>query len=305
MLVRSFKFVLRRGVMQKGDWCIIGAGTAWSFLGIFIKTLSGYGFSSMQIVSMRATIAAFLLVLIFLFTNIQAFKIKIKDIWLFVGMALFSILISNGCSFAAMQESGITVAIILLYTSPVFVTLMAAVFFKEKLTKLKMFSLFLALLGCVLVSGYGQNSADMSISFVGLMLGLASAFGYAMYSILGRVAIDRGYSGMTIVLYTFVFAASGGWLLIDQSAIYDLLVSWEVGVIAIALSVVSTIVPYFLYSRGLATVEASKASIMACVEPAIAIFWGVVIYSEPFTMPIATGIFTIFCAILLLNYKKA
>ena len=163
--------------MHTGDWYIIGAGATWSFLGIFIKLLTVWGFTPIQIVSIRATIAAFLLSIIFLFINKQVFKVKLKDLWLFVGMALFSILISNSCSFAAMHESGITIAIILLYTSPVFVTLMAAFFFKEPLNARKIIALGLALLGCVLVSGFGHSDNTSQMTFTGLVLGLTSAFG--------------------------------------------------------------------------------------------------------------------------------
>lgn len=291
--------------MPVGYIYIMGAGLAWSFLGIYIKLLAAVGFESMQIVSLRATLAAVILTALLAFWRGTAlFRIKLRDWWLFAGMAIFSILISNGCSFAAMQESGITVAIILLYTSPVFVTVMAAIFFGEPLTGQKVAALLLALLGCAFVSGAGQDTGG-NVSLLGVGLGLASAFGYALYSIFGRIALNRGYKPLTLVLYTFIIAGSMSWLFADIKQAVLLVRDLRTLLLVLGLSVLSTILPYFLYGKGLETVEASKASILACVEPAMAIVFGVMIFSEPFTISIAIGILAIFGAVMLLNSKKA
>ena len=276
---------------------------AWSMLGIFINGLYASGFVPMQVVSVRATMAALILAVSLAFLKPDLLRIKLRDLWMFVGMGLFSIIISNYASFSAFKEVGISVGIILLYTSPVFVTLMAALIFKESLTKRKLLALVLALIGCALVSGIGQPGSVGKVNLYGLLLGLLSAFGYALYSILGIYAIRAKYHPLTITVYTFISAAVCGWLLTDQATVFRLVVSAKIVFMILGISVLCSILPYFLYAKGLESVEASKASILVCVEPAMAIVFGVTLFNEPFTFSMGLGVSAILGAILLLNEK--
>ena len=276
---------------------------AWSMLGIFINGLYASGFVPMQVVSVRATMAALILAVSLAFLKPDLLRIKLRDLWMFVGMGLFSIIISNYASFSAFKEVGISVGIILLYTSPVFVTLMAALIFKESLTKRKLLALVLALIGCALVSGIGQLGSVGKVNLYGLLLGLLSAFGYALYSILGIYAIRAKYHPLTITVYTFISAAVCGWLLTDQATVFRLVVSAKIVFMILGISVLCSILPYFLYAKGLESVEASKASILVCVEPAMAIVFGVTLFNEPFTFSVGMGVSAILGAILLLNEK--
>lgn len=290
--------------MQTGYFYILGAGFAWSMLGIFINGLYSYGFVPMQIVSVRATVAAVVLTIALLFFKADLLKIKLRDLWLFIGTGLFSIIISNYASFTAFKEVGISVGIILLYTSPVFVTLMAALIFKEPLTKRKVMALVMALIGCALVSGIAQPGSVGKVNFNGLLMGLLSAFGYALYSILGIFAIRAKYHPLTITVYTFISAAVCGWFLTSPVQIVQQVVSIRILLLILGISVLCSIVPYFLYAKGLESVEASKASILVCVEPAMAIVFGVTLYNEPFTFFMGLGVSAILGAILLLNDNK-
>lgn len=293
-----------RGIMQLGYFYILGAGLAWGMLGIFIKGLYAYNFEPMQIVSARATLAAGILALVLAFVKPELLKVKLRDLWMFIGTGVFSIVMSNYASFSSLKEVGISVAIVLLYTSPVFVTLMAAVIFKEPLTKRKLVALLLALIGCALVSGLGQSDSVGRVNMFGLTMGLLSAFGYALYSIFGVYAVRAGYHPITITVYTFITAAVCSWLLTNPIAIVEKIVSIKAFLFIAAIAVLCSIAPYFLYAKGLETVEASKASILACSEPAMAIVFGVTLFHEPFTGMMAVGVCSILAAILLLNDRK-
>lgn len=290
--------------MQTGYVYILGAGLAWSMLGIFINGLYSYGFVPMQVVSARATVAAFVLTTALAFLKPTLLKIKLKDLWMFAGTGIFSIIISNYASFSAFKEVGISVGIILLYTSPVFVTLMAAAIFKEPLTRRKILALLMAMLGCALVSGIAQPSSVGTVNLLGLLLGLLSAFGYALYSILGIYAIRANYHPLTITVYTFITASICGWFLTNSLQIVRQVTSIKIMLLILGIAVLCSIVPYFLYAKGLESVEASKASILVCVEPAMAIVFGVTLFNEPFTFTMGLGVLSILGAILLLNEAK-
>ena len=70
------------------------------------------------------------------------------------------------------------------------------------------------------------------------------------------------------------------------------------------IAVVTAVAPYLLYTLGLKNTPASKAAIMATVEPLVATVLGIVVFSEPLTPAAAAGIILILAAIVLLNAHR-
>ena len=191
-----------------GPALIILAGCFWGSMGIFVRQLGAVGFSSVQIVSIRVTLAALIFAAILFIRDRAGFRIARKDLPLFLGLGLGSILFFTVCYFSAIAVMSLSTAAILLYTSPIWIMLMSALFFREKLTGRKLLALALAFAGCVLVSGISGEGIPLK----GLLLGLGSGIGYGLYSILGTLALRR-YSPYTVTTYTFLFAAVGSWLI--------------------------------------------------------------------------------------------
>lgn len=158
----------------------IAAGVLWGMISIFLKNLSANNFSLLQILTFRASISSILLFLFFLIKDRSLLKIKLKDIWMFVGTGVISLTFFSLCYFFTILESGASVAVILLYTSPIFILILSAILFKEKITKVKLFALILTFVGCVFVTGIGGEN---HLSAKGLFIGLCAGFGYALYSI--------------------------------------------------------------------------------------------------------------------------
>ena len=71
----------------------------------------------------------------------------------------------------------------------------------------------------------------------------------------------------------------------------------------LGIAVVTAVAPYLLYTLGLKNTPASKAAIMATIEPLVATVLGIVVFSEPLTLAAAAGIVLILAAIVLLNAR--
>ena len=69
-------------------------------------------------------------------------------------------------------------------------------------------------------------------------------------------------------------------------------------------ALVTAVVPFLAYTLGLQTVEASRAGIIATIEPMVATLIGSVLYSEPFTFFSGLGMLLILGAVILLNWKS-
>ena len=79
---------------------------------------------------------------------------------------------------------------------------MSCILFREKLTGKKVLCLVLAVGGCALVSGLASGSVG-EISTGGILIGLASGFTYALYSIFSTYALKK-YQPLTVTFYTFL-----------------------------------------------------------------------------------------------------
>ena len=279
---------------------IILAGCFWGSMGIFVRRLSSFGFSSVQIVSIRVTLAALVFCALLFFKDLSGFKISLRDLPLFLGLGFGSILFFTVCYFSAITIMPLSTAAILLYTSPIWIMLMSVMFFKEKLTGKKIIALALAFAGCVMVSGISGEG----ITLAGLLLGLGSGIGYGLYSILGTIALRR-YSPYTVTTYTFLFAAVGSWLICRPADMISKFAGTPdlAGLLFFCLltALVTAVIPFLAYTLGLRTVEASRAGILATIEPMVATIIGILFFFEPLTLLSGLGILLILAAVILLN----
>lgn len=291
----------RIDVKNKALVAVLAAGTFWGFMGLFVRVLNTAGFSSLEVAQARITTGLIIVGIYLLIFNPKLLKIRLRDVWCFIGTGIVSLLLFSVCYFSALTYTSLSVAAILLYTAPFFVMIMSLFLFKEKLNGQKILALLLAFTGCVLVSGLG---GDASVSGIGMLLGLGSGFFYALYSIFGRYAINRGYGAWTMTFYTFLFCAIGCAFLSDWQLIFTT-VKADTGILwwILGLGFVTAFLPYVLYSYGMENMESSKASILASVEPVVGTLVGVFVFHEPISVLGVLGVVLVISAIVVLNIK--
>ena len=139
---------------------------------------------------------------------------------------------------------------------------------------------------------------------MGILVGLASGIGYALYSIFARVALKH-YEAPTVMFYTFLFASLALLPFSEPINIVSLaLDSASVFEVMIALALISTVTPFACYTTGLAHMETGKASIMAFVEPMVSLLLGVMVFGEVLTLQNMIGVIGILGAVVLLNLPE-
>lgn len=276
--------------------CTIFAGVLWGTISVFLKNLSSSGLSLIQITACRAVFSSFFLFVYFLVKDKNLLKIKLKDIWMFVGTGVVSLTFFSLCYFSTILESGASIAVILLYTSPIFILLLSAILFKEKITKIKLFALILTFVGCIFVTGVGGEN---HLSAKGLFIGLCAGFGYALYSIFSRFALKK-YKPLTVTFYTFVFSSIS---LLPFCNVVEICSSFSEKslLFLIGIALVCTVLPYIFYTYGLSGLETGKAAILVTVEPLVGSLIGIFVWKENLDMLKLIGIIMIFIAVILIN----
>ncbi len=279
---------------------VIAAGILWGIISIFIKGLNASDLSPIQILQLRAIIASVIMAPYLFITDKKLLYFNLKDIWMFIGTGVISLTFFSLCYFQTIIESGASVAVILLYTSPIFVILFSLALFREKITAVKLTALVMTFMGCILVSGLGQNGGGITVK--GFIIGLGSGLGYALYSIFSRYAL-RKYHVLTITFYTFLFCGLSiipfSGLGLGSGIMQPQLLLYGAGI-----ALFCTVLPYLFYTYGMLRIETGKAAILVTVEPLVGTLVGCGLYGEPMTLLKAIGILLTFGAVILLGLKK-
>ena len=280
---------------------VILAGWLWGTMGIFVRHLNAIGLEAMEIVEARAALTAAAMFAALVLFRRDLLQVKIRDLWVFAGGGIVSVILFNFCYFQTIQRASLSTAAILLYTSPVFVLLLSVPLFGEKLTKKKILCLMMAITGCALSSGL---AGGMALSPMTLLFGLGSGFGYGLYSIFSRFALQKGYHPITITAYIFLFGALGGIPLTDFGQLIRVAGADGSNLAYLgAYTLVTTIVPYISYTTGLQQVENGVAAVLACIEPVMATVFGIFFFSEMPDLSGWLGILLVLIALTALNLQ--
>ncbi len=279
---------------------IVVAAILWGILSLFSKPLMNMGFNSMQVVFVRALFSAILLAIFMLIFDRSLFKIKLKDLPVFIGSGVMGFTFCVFCYMGSIDQNGAGVAAMLMYSSPIWVVLISMLLFKEKINLYKIIALVGVLAGCVMVSLGGE----LKITLVGAFLGIGSGVGFALISIFSKLSANKGYSALTAQFYTFIVAII---------ASFPLASAWEIpAMISVdynclwyffLVSLLSTTLPYVLYNLALKKVPASTAGILSSLEVVVGAVAGAIAYKENVGILGIFGIVIMFAALVLIALK--
>ncbi|TMS59585.1 DMT family transporter [Imbroritus primus] len=188
--------------------------------------------------------------------------------------------------FTALNHAQASLVALLLYLYPVFVTLLAALFLKEPLTRTTLAALVLCSLGAGLTVGGGEGSA------LGIALGVASAVIYSIYIVVGA-RLTRGVDSLAS---TTVICAASGLVYIVMSTIRvktgtpiafpgDAM-GWAA---TIAIALVSTVAAILTFFAGLQKLGAARASMLSTIEPVVTVVLAAAVLGEHIAMSQAFG----------------
>ena len=289
---------------NKGDLMVFLAGCLWGSTGIFVNIFNPYGLGSTEISLIKSLGGGIILLIGLLIFGRDLIKIKLKDAWIFACVGLISLLLHNISYMKTIELTSMAAAAVLLYTSPIFVSLMFFFCYKEKFTARKVMALAITFAGCFLVSGILGGGTKLTT--MGILTGIGASAAYASYTLFSRFALDRGYKPMTIILYAFLLSGIGTIPLADFHKFTGAFASGGVklGLTALAFLCISCLSPYVLYTYGLERTKAWKAAIISSSELIAAAVYGLIFLSQGISVLTFIGILLIVCAVILMNMPQ-
>ena len=289
---------------------VILSGIFWGSSCLFVDYLKTHApATSVQITAIRIVLAALVLNLWLIVKGkgFSLYKISGKS-WLLCAISGFCSVVAMGMFYySCMVETSAAVAVILLYTAPLFVMIMSLFFFKEKMTVQKMVAFVIAIVGCALVSGIASGSR---ISALGIFLGLMSGFTYSLYGIFTSIFMKENKDTLTFTALSFFFAAIGALIISKPWEIVKFTLEVEniplTLIMYLLLAICTAVIPFFLYSKGIEGVKPDVASILAFSEPLMACVFGTAVLGQDMDVFGVIGIVCVCAAIVVLNvnFKK-
>ena len=103
-----------------GELFVLTAGILWGCMSLLSRPVSE-NFSAMETTMLRSFFTAIIMGVILLIKGrgVSLFKIRWQDLPIFLGSGLISFLFFNWCYMSSINHNSVSVAAMLLYTSPV------------------------------------------------------------------------------------------------------------------------------------------------------------------------------------------
>ena len=169
--------------------------------------------------------------------------------------------------FKAFEHTSVTVAISIYHLAPVFVMVLGGIVYREKLTMKSIFAVIACFTGTVLISNVDFSQPIKELLPIGVVWALFAALFYAALAMIGK-----GIKNLSPYATTFLQTGLGVFMLlplVDFSVFQSVTATnW---IYILATGIIHTGIVYLLYFDSLRFLKTSVISILAFLDPAVAI----------------------------------
>ena len=206
---------------------------------------------------------------------------------------LLQLTLNNVTAQVGMQSISAGMAAVLNYTAPLWTAILAHFALNERLTRIKLFGVLLAIVGLYVLMGL-QGVEDLTSAFIII----SGAVCMACSNIVVKLRLTK-CDMVQLTTWQMVFGAAA--LIIYVTLFPQGDINWCLPAVLCVLynGALASALAFFLWNYVLSHIEASTASIATLVAPVVGVLGGVAILGEPFTAYIVLGIVLIFAGILI------
>lgn len=258
---------------------VAAAATLFAFNGSVSKVVLDSGLSSLELAQIRATCAALGLLGFLLAFARPALRVDRRELLFLAAFGIVGVALVQWLYFVAIHNLPVGVALLIEFTAPLFVALFARFVYKEHIRRRIWVAVGLCITGLALVVELWQGVA---FSTVGVTAAFGGALALTAYLLMAererrhRDAASLSFYGFLVAallwaliqpLWDFPWDVLGDSVslqgnLADRTAPVWLLVAFVI--------VVGTMITFSLLTGALRHISATRASIVATLEPVVA-----------------------------------
>lgn len=291
---------------HKGIALAVIGPSLWGIMGIFVRRLSAAGVGSTDISFLRCLLAGAAFFLLLWVKNRELLRID----WLGLLICTFYGASSYGVCFVtynvAVERIPVSVATVLMFISPVWVTLLNWLVFHERPDKLKTFAIVLCFAGAVLVADLIHTDPSGRMDIVGILAGVLNSFGMALQLLIPRYFAKR-YQKDTMLVYGFLGAALVLAFLSDfgrMGAAFRGSDATAAILCALALGILCTLGANGFYVKATAYIDTTSVSILSALEVVVGSIVGFLVFHETMRFSQVCGALIIMVGALLPNLME-
>lgn len=291
----------------KGFAMVLIGASLWGLSGtVAQKLFEEYAFTTGYLVTLRLLIAGCLMLGMAWLRGKRSDLISVwKDPRDRAGLIVFGLLGMLGVQytyFAAIETGNAATATLLQYLAPLLITVYLAVQRRKMPRALESAAVLLALFGTALLVTNGRWDG-LSVPGIAVFWGLISAVVLAFYT-LYPVGLLKRYGSEVIVGWGMLIGGVG-LLLIERPWTATGQV-WTGMSVALVLFVIlfGTLIAFYLYLDSMRFLSPSETSLLACIEPLVAVVASVVWLRVPLGLFEIVGGLCIVCTVVILSLPK-
>ena len=279
--------------------------TAMLFWGMSFVWTSGLlvHFQPVTIIFIRLLISSAFLFLLMIFSG-RLERIRREDFWLLVGSAVFNpFLYFLGENFGVKYTSA-TISSVIIATIPVFSPIIAWLTFRERLSRLNIFGIFVSF------SGVAVMLVSRDLSFSGDGKGILALFGAVISALIFSVFLKKltqKYSPVTLVAWQNIAGAMmflPVFLIFESKGIKAVHITYEIGFSFLMLSVFASSLAFVFFAKTVKEIGISKANIYSNLIPVFTAFFSYFLIAEQITFQKIAGIILVIGGVYLSERNK-
>ncbi len=249
----------------------MSAAVMWGTNGVISRFLFQKGVTPLTLVESRSIITALGMGGLLLCVGRGKLRVRRRDLPLLLLFGL-ALAIVTYAYFVAINLLPVAVAVMIQYTGPTLIALYTALALRRMPPGRIWAALGLTLAGVALLSGLGSlltGATTAGITALGLLVSFGSAVAMAFYMLVGE-RLGKRMPAQTSVVYGFA-SASVIWLLIQPPWRFQAAaLAPDALPLVLAVGIVGTLIPFGLFLAAVNRLDATRAAILATLEPVTA-----------------------------------
>ncbi|MBU3143262.1 DMT family transporter [Clostridium sp. CF012] len=270
---------------SRGIILVVIASILWGIMGVSSRELSMAGYSSYDISFLRCLLAGSIYYLYLYITNRNLLRIDLKGLIVCFIYGSVAFTVSFLSYSISVERIPVAVATVLMFMSPIWVSILGAIVFKEKITLKNVITIGICLLGCILTAGLLSTTGG-DLDPIGVIAGIINGIGVALQIMIPRYFKDK-YDAGTMLVYGFL----GGIISLGFITNFEIIFTTVTGdkstsviLHILILGIVCTMIANTAYIKSSEYIGTSMTSILSSLQTVVGALVGYLIFREIMTV---------------------
>ena len=303
LLCRIVQMLVHRGV-----WLAFLASAAFSMKAIFVKLAYGYGVDAVLLLALRMSFSLPVLLAAAWWSGRNSdVKLNARDWRAILFLGFVGYYLSSLLDFLGLQYISAGLERLILFLYPTVVVLISVYLLKKPITARSIGAMVLSYIGIAIAFIHDVRvTGDQAATLIGGGLVFLCMITYAIYLVgSGQMMARVGSTRFAALATTVAAVACIGHFTIQSPIAEAFNQPWQVYAFALAMSVVSTLLPIFLTARAIQLIGAAKVSIIGSIGPVSTIFFAWLLLGESVSFEQILGGVFVLGGVMLVSSKKA